>query len=61
MNILVDTHILVWALDEQNQLSAKHKQLMEDYTNKVFISQISLMELVIKKNLNKLPELCRKH
>jgi PIN domain nuclease of toxin-antitoxin system len=56
MNILVDTHILIWVLDEQNQLSKQRKELLEDYSNTVFLSQVSLMELVIKKSLNKLPD-----
>jgi PIN domain nuclease of toxin-antitoxin system len=30
--------------------------LLADYSNTVFLSQISLMEMVIKKNLNKLPD-----
>jgi PIN domain nuclease of toxin-antitoxin system len=49
MNILVDTHILIWVLDEQNQLSKQRKELLEDYSNTVFLSQVSLMELVIKE------------
>ncbi len=56
MNILIDTHILIWVLDEQNQLSKQRKELLADYSNTVFLSQVSLMELAIKKNLNKLPD-----
>ncbi len=56
MNILIDTHILIWVLDEQKQLSTLRKELLADYSNTVFLSQISLMELVIKKSLNKLPD-----
>ncbi len=56
MNILVDTHILIWVLDEQYQLSGQRRKLLVDYENSVFASQISFMELVIKKNLNKLPD-----
>lgn len=56
MNILIDTHILIWVLDEQNQLSKQRKELLADYSNNVFVSQVSLMELAIKKNLNKLPD-----
>ena len=56
MNILIDTHILIWVLDEQNQLSKQRKELLTDYSNNVFVSQVSLMELAIKKNLNKLPD-----
>lgn len=56
MNILIDTHILIWALDEQHRISNERKELLADYSNAVFASQISLMELVIKKSLNKLPD-----
>ena len=56
MNILIDTHILIWVLDEQKQLSTLRKELLADYSNTVFLSQISLMELVIRKSLNKLPD-----
>ena len=44
MNILIDTHILVWTLDKNSPLSAKHKEILEDYSNRVFASQINLME-----------------
>ncbi len=56
MNILADTHILIWVLDEDHKLSKQRKELLTDYSNIIFASQISFMELVIKKNLNKLPE-----
>jgi len=56
MNILVDTQILVWSFDVYSPLSKKHKALLEDVSNKIFVSQVSLMELAIKKSLNKLPE-----
>ncbi|MDB5153559.1 MAG: domain nuclease, a component of toxin-antitoxin system domain [Mucilaginibacter sp.] len=49
MNILVDTQILVWSFDVYSPLSKQHKQLPEDTSNKIFASQISLMELAIKK------------
>jgi len=56
MNILVDTQILVWSFDIHSPLSTQHKALLEDSSNKIFVSQISLMELAIKKNINKLPD-----
>jgi PIN domain nuclease of toxin-antitoxin system len=55
MNLLVDTQILIWSFDINSPLSIPHKQLLEDSSNKIFVSQISLMELAIKKNINKLP------
>jgi PIN domain nuclease of toxin-antitoxin system len=55
MDILIDTQILIWSFDVHSPLSRRHKDLLEDASNKIFVSQISLMELAIKKNINKLP------
>jgi PIN domain nuclease of toxin-antitoxin system len=55
MNILIDTQILIWSFDVYSPLSKRHKKLLEDTSNRIFTSQISLMELAIKKNINKLP------
>lgn len=55
MDILIDTQILIWSFDINSPLSKKHKSLLEDTSNRIFVSQISLMELAIKKNINKLP------
>ena len=56
MDILIDTQILVWSFDIHSPLSKHHKELLEDASNRIFVSQISLMELSIKKNINKLPD-----
>ena len=56
MNLLIDTQILIWSFDVYSPLSKQHRALLEDNSNRVFVSQISLMELAIKKNINKLPE-----
>ena len=49
MNILADTQILIWSFDANSPLSAQHKKILEDTSNRIFVSQISLMELAIKK------------
>jgi len=56
MDILIDTQILVWSFDIYSPLSKQHKKLIEDVSNRILVSQISLMELAIKKNINKLPD-----
>ena len=56
MNILLDTQILIWSFDINSPLSKYHKEILEDPSNTIFVSQISLMELAIKKNINKLPD-----
>jgi len=55
MDLLIDTQILVWSFDVNSPLSEYHKTLLEDTSNRIIVSQISLMELAIKKNINKLP------
>jgi PIN domain nuclease of toxin-antitoxin system len=54
MKILIDTHILIWALSDVQKLSANHKKLLEDYSNEIYVSQFSLMEITIKLKSGKL-------
>lgn len=56
MKLLLDTHILIWVLENNNALSTKHKSLIGDVNNEKIISQISFMELAIKLNIGKLPD-----
>ena len=56
MNLLVDTQILIWSFDIHSPLSEKHKELLENNLNRILVSQVSLMEIAIKKNINKLPD-----
>src|SRR6202000_2155645 len=55
MSILIDTQILIWSFHINSPLSDYQKELLENTFNKIFVSQISLMELAIKKSINKLP------
>lgn len=57
MKYLLDTHVLFWALFEDEKLSAKVKSLLGDSANEITVSQISLLELAIKYQVGKLPEL----
>ena len=54
MKLLLDTHTFLWALSEPNRLSKKQIAAMEDPTNKVYVSSISITEIVIKASLGKL-------
>ena len=54
MKLLLDTHIFLWALSETNRLSKKQIGAMEDPTNKVYVSSISITEIAIKASLGKL-------
>jgi PIN domain nuclease of toxin-antitoxin system len=56
MKILLDTHILIWVLQNNKALSAHHKSLIADTNNEKIISQVSFMEMAIKINIGKLPD-----
>lgn len=48
MNILLDTHILIWALNEDPRLSDKAKEMILDEGNAVCYSSVSIWEIAIK-------------
>jgi PIN domain nuclease of toxin-antitoxin system len=54
MNILLDTHIVLWWLDDAPALSAKARALIADPQNLVFVSAAVIWEIQIKKALGKL-------
>ncbi|ADB42640.1 type II toxin-antitoxin system VapC family toxin [Spirosoma linguale] len=54
MRILIDTHILLWVLEADDQLSARATELIRSTINEVFVSAVSLLEISIKKKIGKL-------
>ncbi len=54
MKLLLDTHILLWALNDSTELSEAHRELIGSEHNIVFVSRISSWEIVIKAGLGKL-------
>ena len=48
MNILLDTHILIWALNDDPRLSEKAKEMILDENNAVYYSSVSIWEIAIK-------------
>ncbi len=53
MKLLLDTHILLWAAAEPEQLSSKAKALIEDQENQLYFSAASLWEISIKNKLGR--------
>lgn len=49
MKILLDTHILLWALADDDKLPDKAKKLIENEDNELFYSIISLWEIELKR------------
>ncbi len=48
MNLLLDTHILIWALNEDPRLPEKAKEMILDPNNVVYYSAVSVWEISIK-------------
>lgn len=54
MRLLLDTHALLWAVDNPAQLSSTARSEITDPTNSRFISAATIWEIAIKAGLNKL-------
>jgi len=54
MNILLDTHVLIWVLEDNPRLSEQARDAIIEGENMVFVSTASVWEMSIKKALGKL-------
>jgi len=54
MNLLLDTHVLLWWLDASPTLSEKATSAIADGSNLVFVSAAVIWEIRIKQALGKL-------
>ncbi len=54
MNVIIDTHIFLWALAEPEKIEHHRKIEIETSANTVFVSAITVAELMIKTSLGKL-------
>lgn len=48
MRLLLDTHVIVWALEDPDRLAAGTRTAIETEENEVFVSVVSPWELAIK-------------
>ena len=53
MNLLLDTHLLLWAASTPQRLSAKARTLLLDSGNQLLFSSASLWEVTIKNGLER--------
>ena len=53
MNLLLDTHVLLWAAGAAARLTDDVRALLEDPGNKLFFSAASLWEIAIKNRLRR--------
>ncbi|MFP4376912.1 MAG: type II toxin-antitoxin system VapC family toxin [Spirochaetales bacterium] len=54
MNILLDTHIFLWALAEPDRLSEDRRHTIQTRANRVLVSSISVTEIIINASIGKL-------
>jgi len=59
MNVLIDTHVLIWALVKPRRLSARAMRLLTDINTGIMVSSASIWELGIKYHNGKMPEMAR--
>ncbi|MCL2020988.1 MAG: type II toxin-antitoxin system VapC family toxin [Betaproteobacteria bacterium] len=53
MKLLLDTHLLLWALGEPEHLPLSTRTLIEDTRNELLFSAASLWEIAIKQGLGR--------
>lgn len=61
MNILIDTHIAIWAIANHSNLSQKARELISDPDNTIYFSSVTVWEVLLKhdspkNNLTLTPE-----
>ena len=54
MKIILDTHIFLWALSDPERISPDNIVEIETLANTIYVSSISIVEIMIKSSLHKL-------
>jgi len=54
VNILLDTHTLLWAIGQSDELSKKVIKEIENTDNDIFVSAVSLWEIALKSSVGRL-------
>lgn len=54
MNLLLDTHVFLWAIENHPNLSAPARSAITDGRNIVFVSAVTAWEIAIKRSIGKL-------
>lgn len=52
MNLLLDTHIALWAISDSKRLSEAVRELLENEENEVYYSVASVWEIAIKRKIH---------
>lgn len=54
MNFLMDTHSLIWVLEDNKNLSPVARATILDLNNQIFVSTINLWEISLRSSIGKL-------
>jgi len=54
MNILIDTHIFLWLASDTGKVNQKYFKYIEDTKNNIYMSSLSIAEIMIKKSIGNL-------
>ncbi len=54
MDIIIDTHVFLWLLNDPSRIKPEHMEYLENTDNRIFLSAVSVAELEIKKSIGKL-------
>ena len=54
MKILIDTHIFLWALSAPSKINVQKRAELETLSNTVYVSSITIAEMMIKASIGKL-------
>ncbi len=54
MNIIIDTHVFLWLLNDPSKIDGSYFSHIEDTNNSIYLSSMSMVELIIKSSIGKL-------
>ncbi|MEA2112198.1 MAG: type II toxin-antitoxin system VapC family toxin [Campylobacterota bacterium] len=54
MNIIIDTHIFLWLAADLKKINQKHLEYIKDSDNNIYLSSLSIAEIMIKKSIGNL-------
>ena len=49
---MLDTHILIWALDDPEKISDNARKIIDDEDNEIYYSAVSIWEIAIKHEIH---------
>ena len=54
MRYLLDTHVILWWYQDSPQLEKRHRQVIADNENEIFVSAAAIWEIEVKRRNGKL-------